>query len=104
MPTPVIQGSGFTLKTTGQSTFWIVANDLSARNVVNIASQDSSKTWSGSVVTVVRERALVRVSLDRGCESKEEEGDLETVDVTVTNGDGTSTAHEDEAVIDGPGT
>ena len=116
MSEPEIQGTGFNLKTTpAPSFFWLAGTSMNTGDDVKVVSQDSDKTWTGNIIGNPNgERRKVKVNYDgfspkqedssakQAVPSPKSDGDLETVAITVTNGDGESPEQVDVAVIDGP--
>lgn len=103
MTRPTIQGTGFTLKRTGSSNFWIVGTDISRDDTVKVFVE-GELLWTGKIVGNPQHRKA-RASVSYVGKEKEPglDDDLAAISVTVTNASNEeSEPREDIAVIDGP--
>ena len=104
MSKPKIEGGGQTLKTKGNSNYWLYGDDIEEGedNIELHRKSDSKLLWAGDITKVMGKKAKVKLEYKGKDKSGYGPGDLEYVIVTVTNSDGTSDPYDDTVIVDGP--
>ena len=109
MPKPEISRATISLKTSGNSTFWIYSEYTNTDCSVEI-SFDGNLAWEGPVIDSLFNLHRVSVScqlsqsqIDKLLQDIEPDGNLADVSITVTNKNNEiSEEIEEEVIIDGP--